>query len=134
MKNSEFEHKTLQEFAQHAVDKLKDGIGAGQYGCNLHNDLFNTDYYIIGYYQAEQWLIVNTGVFNGISIVQEYEKDNFGEASTDVSSSEKVVTMLAYIGGEEVLSASKTLQENWDTKLSEEDITAIIAELEEEFN
>jgi len=134
LNKSDFELKTLKEIANDATDKLKDGIGAGQYGCDLHSDLFNSDYYIIGYYKAEQWLINNTGVFNGISIVQEYEKNNFGEVNTDLSSSEKVVNMLVYIAGEEVLSISQTLQDNWNNRLSDEDIQAIINELEEEFN
>ena len=134
LNKSDFEHKTLKEIANDAINKLKDGIGAGQYGCDLHIDLFDSDYYIIGSYQAEQWLINNTGVFNGISIVQEYEKDNFGEVNTDLSSSEKVVNMLVYIAGEEVLSISQTLQDNWNNRLSDEDIQAIINELEEEFN
>ena len=134
LRNSDFEHKTLKEIANDAISKLKDSIGAGRYGCDLHNELFNMDYYIIGYYQAEQLLIKNTGVFNGISIIKEYEESNFGEVNTDLSSSEKVVNMLVYIAGEEVLSTSKTLQDNWDNRLSEEDIQAIINELEEEFN
>lgn len=132
--NSSFEYKTLQEFANHAIERLKDGAAGNSYGCDLHSALFNTDYYIIGYYNAEQWLIANTGVFAGIEIVQDYEKDNFGEVNTDLSSSEKVVNMLAYIGGEEVLNESETLRANWDNHLSDEDITAIIAELEEKFN
>ncbi len=134
LRNSDFELKTLKEIANDAIDKLKDGIGSGTTGADLHNGLFNSDYYIIGYYQAEQWLINNTGVFNGISIIKEYEESNFGEVNTDLSSSEKVVNMLVYIAGEEVLSISQTLQDNWNNRLSEEDIQAIINELEEEFN
>ena len=133
LNKSDFERKTLKEIANDAISKLKDGIGSGTTG-DLHIDLFNSDYYIIGYYQAEQWLINNTGVFNGISIVQDYEKENFGEVNTDLSSSEKVVNMLVYIAGEEVLSISQTLQDNWNNRLSDEDIQAIINELEEEFN
>jgi len=129
LRNSQFEWKTLKEIAQDAIDKLTDGIGQTQYGCDLHNDLFNSDYYIIGYYQAEQWLINNTGVFNGISIIQDYENDNFGEVNTDLSSSEKVVNMLVYIAGEEVLSTSKTLQDNWDNRLNEKLVKKIIKEL-----
>lgn len=133
-KNSEFELKTLQEIAADAISKLTDGGAGNCYGCDLHNELFNSDYYIIGRWQAEQWLINHTGVFNGISIVQEYEKDNFGEVNTDLSSSEKVVNMLVYIAGGEVLSESETLQDKWDDQLSEEDVQAIISELKESFD
>lgn len=132
MKN--FEFNTLQEIAEETISKLNDGIGTGAYGCDLHHFLFNQDYYIIGRYQAEQWLIKNTGVFNGISIVQEYEKDNFGEIYTDLSEAEKVCNMLVYIAGEEILSESSTLNDKWDDTLTDSDIEEIIEELKTAFN
>ena len=46
----------------------------------LHFQAFNQDYYIIGYYQAEQWLKKHDiSVFEGIEFVQNYERDNFGD-------------------------------------------------------
>ena len=69
----------------------------------LHHDIFNTDYYIIGYYNCEQWLKKhNINTFEAIEYVQQYEKDNFGETNTDINS-EKIVNMIAYIVGEEIL-------------------------------
>jgi len=67
----------------------------------LHNMIFNTDYFLIGYYQCEQWLKDRT--FECIEIIQEYEKEHFGEVLTDLSSSENVVNMYTYIVGEELL-------------------------------
>lgn len=131
---TQFEFKTLQEIAEHAITQLKDGIGSNSYGCDLHNELFNSDYYIIGYYQAEQWLIANTGVFNGVGIVRDYEQSNFGECNTDLSSSEAVVNMLVYIAGEEILQHSETLQANWNNRLTDENIESIISELQTAFN
>ena len=134
MKTSEFEWSTLQELAQYAVEKLNDGIGLGTYGADLHNDLFNSDYYIIGCYQAEQWLIANTGVFNAIGIIQEYENMQFGEVSTDLSEPERVCNMIVYIAGEEVLNESETLQKRWNEVLNERDIKKIIKELKNAFS
>ena len=134
MKTSEFEWSTLQELAQDAVEKLNDGIGLGTYGADLHNDLFNSDYYIIGRYQAEQWLIANTGVFNAIGIIQEYENMQFGEVSTDLSEPERVCNMIVYIAGEEVLNESETLQKRWNEELTERDIKKIIKELKNAFS
>ena len=134
MKTSEFEWSTLQELAQDAVEKLNDGIGLGTYGADLHNDLFNSDYYIIGRYQAEQWLIANTGVFNAIGIVQEYENMEFGEVNTDLSEPEGVCNMIVYIAGEEVLQESETLQKKWNEVLNERDIKKIIKELKNAFS
>ena len=69
---------------------------------DLHNEIFNTDYYIIGRQQAAEWLSGN--VFEIIEFITEYELDNFGEVSTDLSEPEKVVNMYVYIIGEEIVS------------------------------
>ena len=69
--------------------------------CGVHHECFNNDYYIIGTYQAKQWLGDNA--FNAIEIIKNYEQDNFGEVSTDFSDPEKVVNMYTYIVGEEVI-------------------------------
>ena len=72
---------------------------------DLHHHCFNTDYFIIGTYKAKQWLGDNA--FDIIGIVKDYEKDNFGEVSTDLSNAEKVVNMYAYIVGEDVIQDYK---------------------------
>ena len=72
-----------------------------RYVSDLHNDIFNTDYYIIGYYKAEQWLGSDT--FRCIEDIVQYEKSNFGEVCTDFSSSEAVVNMWTYIHGSEII-------------------------------
>ena len=69
---------------------------------DIHHYAFNEDYYIIGYYQAEQWL--SDHVFEVIGIIQDYEDMHFGESYTDLGNSEKVVNMYAYIVGEEVVN------------------------------
>ena len=69
---------------------------------DLHHDVFNTDYYIIGTYEATQWL--EDQVFNIIEFIKDYEINNFGEVMTDFSSSESVVNMYVYIIGESIVS------------------------------
>ena len=69
---------------------------------DLHHHAFNTDYYIIGTYQAKQWL--GDKVFDVIEHIREYEDWHFGEVSTDFSDPEKIVNMYAYIIGEEIVS------------------------------
>ena len=69
---------------------------------DIHHYAFNEDYFIIGYYQAEQWL--SDHVFEVIGIIQDYEDMHFGESYTDLGNSEKVVNMYAYIVGEEVVN------------------------------
>jgi len=72
---------------------------------DLHHHAFNTDYFIIGYYQAEQWIGSASNVFDIIETIREYEDMHFGKNNRmDVSCPEKVVNMYAYIVGEEVVN------------------------------
>ena len=118
------------EIKQHAIDYLKENRDyCTEYGCDLHHQIFNMDYYIIGTYQAKEWM--GEKAFDCIGDIQEYEKDNFGEVNTDLGDPERVVNMYAYIVGEAVLNESQTLQDNWDNRLDPELIDQIIEELEE---
>ena len=67
------------------------------YVSDLHNDIFNTDYYIIGRYQAKEWM--GADAFDMIGDVVDYEKDNFGEICCDLSEPEQVVNMWVYVEG-----------------------------------
>jgi len=69
---------------------------------DLHYHCFNTDYYIIGRYEAKKWL--GDQVFDIIETIREYEEFNFGEVNTDFSEPEKVVNMYVYIIGEEIVA------------------------------
>ncbi len=119
-----------QDLVNYAINGL-DNVSEGTYACDLHNELFNTDYFIIGYYQAEEWLKANPGIFAAIEEIREYEQSNFGEVNTDFSSSEKVVNMYAYIKGEEILQDCPTLSAKWNDRLTDEDIATIKEELNE---
>ena len=68
---------------------------------DLHNEIFNTDYYIIGRYQAKEWL--GADAFDCIYEIQEYEKNHFGEVTTDLSEPERVVNMYVYVVGERII-------------------------------
>ena len=77
-------------------DFIKDNLD------DLHHEIFNTDFYIIGRYKASQWL--GDQVFNIINFIKEYENDNFGSVNTDFSEPEAVVNMYVYIIGEEIVA------------------------------
>ena len=67
-----------------------------------HFNLFNEDYYMIGYYNASEWLKTHEiDAFEAIDIVRDYEMENLGEFTTEINS-EKIVNMLVYIYGEEL--------------------------------
>ncbi len=89
----------LNDYSWTEIINFKDDIS------ELHHNLFNTDYYLIGYYNCERWLFDGklNQTFEVINFIKEYEESNFGEVYTDFTSSEKVVNMYAYIIGEELL-------------------------------
>ena len=98
-----------QDVKDYIIQQLNDDVGLDQHICDLHHYLLNEDYFIIGYYQAEQWLKKDS-IFNAIEIIKNYENDNFGQVSTDLSSSVSVANMLAYILGEQILYNNDTYQ------------------------
>ena len=98
-----------QDVKNYIIDQLNDNVGLNHHICDLHHYLLNEDYFIIGYYKAEQWLKKDS-ISNAIEIIKNYENDNFGQVSTDLSSSENVANMLAYILGEEILYNNDTYQ------------------------
>lgn len=121
-----------QDARERIIECLKDGFGG--YYCDLHNEVFNTDYYIIGTHEAKKAL-EEYGIFDAIGKVQEYEKDNFGEVYTDLSDPEKLINMLFYIIGEEVLVEMRedieVWNENWNNLATDEINAAILEELGE---
>jgi len=125
--------KTMREEARAAIiEALKnDYIG---YYADLHDHVFNSDYYIIWTNEAKEAL-EKYGVWEAIEKVKTYEEDNFGEIYTDLSDPVKVINMLYYIIGEEVLwemlEHSETLNENWDNPADEETNAKILEELGE---
>ena len=128
-------NKKEQEMREEAraaiIEALKDGYNG--YYCDLHNEVFNTDYYIIGIHQAKEAL-KEYDVFEAIEKVQTYEKENFGEIYTDLSDPEKLVNMLYYIIGEEVLyemmEGVDEFHDNWNNQADEETNAAILKAIE----
>ena len=100
-------YELKQDVKDYIIDQLSSDVGLDQHITDLHHYLLNENYFIIGYYKAEQWLKKDS-IFNAIDKIKEYEQDNFGEVSTDLSSSESVANMLAYILGEEILFNNDT--------------------------
>ena len=54
----------------------------------LHHEVYNTDYFIIGTYKATEWM--GSEAFHIIGLIKDYEQDNFGEVNTDLSCPERV--------------------------------------------
>lgn len=125
--------KFMREEARERIINCLKNHYTGYY-CDLHHEIFNSGYYIVGVYEAKKALM-EYDVFDAIEKVLTYEKDNFGEVYTDLSDPEKLVNVLFYIIGEEVLwdmlDESKTLSENWDNVATDEMNAKILKELGE---
>lgn len=128
MMNKKYEYMKI-EAINDIIECLENGYSG--YYCDLHNKVFNTDYYIIGTFEAKKALH-EFDVFEAIELVREYEKFNFGEFYTDIADPEKLVNMVYYIVGEEVIGEMNDIPEfigNWDNVANEEINAVIIAEL-----
>ena len=109
-----------------AVNAIIDCLECGYdgYYCDLHNEVFNKDYYVTGTAEAKNILGEGENIFNAIGRIYTYERDIFGEVFTDLSDPVKIVNMLFYIIGEEIMynnnEFNKILTEHWDEYADEE--------------
>lgn len=108
------------------IDCLEDGYDG--YYSDLHNEVFNTDYYVTGTAEAKD--ILGEDVFDAIGRIYTYETETLGEVFTDLSDPIKIVNMLYYIIGEEIMydndEFNKILTEHWDERADEETNTELI--------
>jgi hypothetical protein len=132
-----YKEQDMREDARAAIIEALENGYAGYY-CDLHNEVFNTSYYIIGTYEAKKAL-AEYDVWDAIEKVQTYEEENFGEIYTDLSDPEKLVNVLYYIIGEEVLyemmNGIEAWEENYNNRATDEtnaEILKAIAEKEDE--
>lgn len=121
---------TIEEIKEDIADTLECYSG---YYCDLHNEIFNTNYYIVGWATAEEAL-EQYGVFDAIDEIQTYEKDVFGEIYTDLSHPENVANMLYYVLGYDFMfngeEFTEILNEHWDEEASDEINEQLIEALE----
>jgi len=126
------EQEMREEARAAIIEALRDGYDG--YYCDLHHEVFNTGYYIIGTWKAKKAL-EEYDVWEAIDKVQTYEKEIFGEVITDLFDPEKLVNMLFYIIGEEVLfemmDGIEAWEENWSNRADEETNARILEELGE---
>ena len=125
--------QAMREDARAAIIEALENGYAGYY-CDLHNEVFNSDYYIIGVYEAKEALR-EYDVWEAIEKVQTYETETFGEVYTDLSDPEKLVNMLYYIIGEEVLyemmDGVEAWEKNWNNLATDETNAEILGAIKE---
>ena len=87
--------------------------------------------------KADNSAVVEYDVFEAIELVQTYEKDNFGEVYTDLSNPEKLINMVYYIIGDEVICEMNEIEEfeeNWNDVADDETNDAIVEKMKKMFN
>ena len=131
-------NKKHEEMKEQAIADIIEALenGFDGYYCDLHNEVFNTDYYIIGTYQAKEALN-EYDVFEAIELVQNYEQEQFGEVNTDLSNPESLINMVYYIIGDEIIGEMydiETFNDKWNDQADEETNAVIIEALKEKYN
>lgn len=131
-------NKMHEEMKQEAIGDIIDALenGYSGYYCDLHNEVFNTDYYIVGTHAAKE-VLREYDVFDAIELVQEYERNEFGEIYTDLSDPEKLINMVYYIIGDEIIAEMYDIaefEENWNNVADDETNAIIIKAMNEMYN
>lgn len=97
------EYFTDEEIKETLLDNLDGYEGINSYTFDdIFDDLFASDYYIIGYKEAAAAL-EKYGIFNALEEVQRWDVANFGHWDTDYTDPEKVANMLEYIHASEYM-------------------------------
>lgn len=123
-------NKKHEQMKQEAIEAIIEALEVyDNYYCDLHNKVFNEDWYIIGTAKAKDALR-EYDVFEAIELVQDYEEDNFGMTNTDFSKPEELISMVWYIIGDGIISEMQEIEEfrdNWNG-CADEETNAIIIE------
>ena len=118
----------IKEIKDYAIEGLENLKGTNPECADVHHEIFNTNYFIIGVAKAKEW-INKFGTFDVIGEIVDYETVHFGEVYTDCADPEKVANMYAYIKGQELLDEIEIYHKLYDKKLDDKDLQQIINEL-----
>ena len=100
----------------------------GEYGCDIHNKLYNEEAYTISIPQAEKD-VEDLGVWDCLELVKAYEDFNFGKVFTQLEPF-KVANMVYYILGEHILNKAEALLDQfWNDALTEKQVKEVQSEL-----
>jgi len=92
------------ELMHYILDKIEDEYLTDENKDDWHHIAFNTDYYIIGYYQCEEWLKKNNiSIFDAIEICTSWNQ-SVGITDRIYDNAERLVNDFVYILGEEIIN------------------------------
>lgn len=125
--------KEIRDMRIEALEEIEEKLEYEYIGdiYDLHNDIFNTSYYVVGTYKAKN-ILNELGTFDVIGDIVKYEKDHFGEVHTDLSQPEAVLNMFYYLIGEDVIHELNNNSGLSDNRISGiEDRTLLLNEIKE---
>ena len=131
-------NKKYEEMRREAIESIIEALenGYSGYYCDLHNEVFNTDYYVY-YTDVAKNILREYDVFEAIELVQNYEETFFGEINTELSNPCALLNMVWYIIGDEVMSEIcrdvEIFDENFDNCADDETNEAIVKAIKEKF-
>ena len=97
------EYFTDDEIKETLLNNLDGYKGIDSYTFDeVFDDIFASDYYIIGYKEAAAAL-EKYGIFKALEEVQRFDVENFGHWDTDYTDPEKIANMLEYIHASEYM-------------------------------
>ena len=98
----------------------------GVYCCDLVYEMYNHDFYVVGIYQAKEFLRVH---FDEMLETLEDYKLNFGEDYPEVTNVEKLATLVILNQAEKLVNNLQVIKNNWDNVITEKIIEDIKKEL-----
>ena len=111
---------TVEEIKNDIVEALDDYDG---YYCDLHDAVFNSEYYADNKEEALE-MLEEYGVFNAIKRIQDFQKTNYGECFTDFSIPQEIANFLYYLLGYEFMTEnqnfSEIIDEYWNDEATDE--------------
>lgn len=130
-------NKKHEEMKREAIESIIEALECDYSGyyCDLHDKVFNEDWYIIGTHKAKEALM-EYDVFEAIYLVQEFEDDNFETSNTDFSNPEELISMVWYVVGYEVIGEMNEIEvfsDNWNNEADEETNKRIVEAMKEKY-
>ena len=120
----DFEGKVFNVLLE-KLDEL-DFEGSTVEGADLHNEIFNVDYILIGCHEAKQAIADN---INDLFCTLESYQEEFGETYMYLLEPERVLNLMYYMCGLELFNELEFLQQ--DKLLDQKDIQNILKQLKE---
>lgn len=112
---NQIEYYKYDEIKNELLDYVEDNnltLSEALQDDDLHFKVYNSDYFIVGYYNAEQWLIDNERnyTFDVLEYVQNQEEIADGTIEK-IDNAERLVNLYAYWLGYEVIAELQAEQE-----------------------